>query len=277
MRGASAARLYPSPHMKIATWNVNSITARLPQALDWVEANRPDALCLQETKCVDAKFPFDAFREIGYTAEVFGQPTYNGVAILSLQPATDPRRGLPDDTPEARARLEQIKEKTLQHLGDYVYADDNRSLESCVLRLLSEDGGELTLAEVGSGGSLTAALLGEGDVADLLVTGAFSAPRFDELRQLLQPLPQPWDAGATTVDKTTLLAEAAAARTQSLWVIVVGEVRKGKSGHRYVDVVSKRRGGLVDHQQFSLRGSGEYARVRLTTRLLDYLRRRLTQ
>src|SRR5215813_7505681 len=71
--------------MKIATWNVNSIAVRTPQALDWIEANRPDALCLQETKCVDAKFPFDAFREIGYTAEVFGQPTYNGVAILSLR------------------------------------------------------------------------------------------------------------------------------------------------------------------------------------------------
>src|SRR5262249_49302312 len=79
------------PLMKIATWNVNSIAVRLPQALDWMEANRPDALCLQETKCVDAKFPFEAFREIGYAAEVFGQPTYNGVAILSLSPAADTR------------------------------------------------------------------------------------------------------------------------------------------------------------------------------------------
>jgi len=91
--------------MKIATWNVNSIKIRLPQALDWIEANRPDALCLQETKCVDAKFPFDAFREIGYTSEVFGQPTYNGVAILSLSPATDVLRGLPDDAPDAQKRL----------------------------------------------------------------------------------------------------------------------------------------------------------------------------
>lgn len=105
MRGASPCGYKISPPMKIATWNVNSIAARLPQALDWVEANRPDAICLQETKCVDAKFPIDAFREIGYTAEVFGQPTYNGVAILSLQPATDAQRGLPDDAPEAQKRL----------------------------------------------------------------------------------------------------------------------------------------------------------------------------
>jgi exodeoxyribonuclease-3 len=91
--------------MKIATWNVNSIIARLPQSLDWIESNRPDVLCLQETKCVDEKFPFAAFQEIGYTAEVFGQPTYNGVAILSLSPITDVWRGLPADGPEAHKRL----------------------------------------------------------------------------------------------------------------------------------------------------------------------------
>ena len=91
--------------MKIATWNVNSIIARLPQALDWVESSRPDVLCLQETKCVDEKFPFAAFQEIGYTAEVFGQPTYNGVAILSLSPITDVWRGRRGDGPEAHKRL----------------------------------------------------------------------------------------------------------------------------------------------------------------------------
>ena len=91
--------------MKIATWNVNSIAVRLPQALDWLEANRPDAICLQETKCVDSKFPFEAFKAIGYTAEVFGQPTYNGVAILTLKEATDLSRGLPDDPPDAHKRL----------------------------------------------------------------------------------------------------------------------------------------------------------------------------
>jgi exodeoxyribonuclease-3 len=91
--------------MKIATWNVNSILARLPQALDWIEANRPDVLCVQETKCIDEKFPFAAFQEIGYASEVFGQPTYNGVAILSLTPITDVWRGLPEDGPEAHKRL----------------------------------------------------------------------------------------------------------------------------------------------------------------------------
>ncbi len=91
--------------MKIATWNVNSITVRLPQVMGWVEANRPDVLCLQETKCVDEKFPAAAFREIGYHVEVFGQRTYNGVALLSLSPAVDVRRGFPDDLADAQKRL----------------------------------------------------------------------------------------------------------------------------------------------------------------------------
>ncbi|MGH6631260.1 MAG: exodeoxyribonuclease III [Blastocatellia bacterium] len=91
--------------MKIATWNVNSISVRLQQVLQWLDGNRPDALCLQETKCVDAKFPAGAFREIGYAAEVFGQPTYNGVAILSTTPAADVQRGFPDDAADAQRRL----------------------------------------------------------------------------------------------------------------------------------------------------------------------------
>ena len=91
--------------MKIATWNVNSITVRLPQVLDWLAANRPDVLCLQETKCIDERFPKDAFREAGYETEFFGQQTYNGVAILSTIKAKDVQRGFPDDGVDAPKRL----------------------------------------------------------------------------------------------------------------------------------------------------------------------------
>jgi exodeoxyribonuclease-3 len=91
--------------VKIATWNVNSITVRLPHILDWLAANRPDALCLQETKCIDERFPADAFREAGYLAEIFGQPTYNGVAILSTSKANDVQRGFPNDAADAPRRL----------------------------------------------------------------------------------------------------------------------------------------------------------------------------
>lgn len=67
----------------LATWNVNSLTVRLPHVLDWLATNKPDVLCLQETKQEDSKFPYAALKEAGYNAVHNGQKTYNGVAILS--------------------------------------------------------------------------------------------------------------------------------------------------------------------------------------------------
>jgi exodeoxyribonuclease-3 len=75
--------------MKLATWNVNSLTARLAHVLDWLVANPVEVLCLQELKMTDDKFPLDALREAGYEAAVFGQKTYNGVAILSRTPSRE--------------------------------------------------------------------------------------------------------------------------------------------------------------------------------------------
>lgn len=87
--------------MKLSTWNVNSLTARLQHVLDWLAANPVDVLALQELKMTDDKFPLDALREIGYEAAVFGQKTYNGVALLSRSPLSDVIRnipGFPDDS-----------------------------------------------------------------------------------------------------------------------------------------------------------------------------------
>ncbi len=81
--------------MKLATWNVNSLAVRLPQLLDWLVANPVDVIALQETKLVDARFPHAEIEAAGYQALFFGQPTYNGVAILSRQPAVDPVRNIP--------------------------------------------------------------------------------------------------------------------------------------------------------------------------------------
>ena len=75
--------------MKLTTWNVNSLAVRLPQVLDWLVANPVDALCLQELKLSDDKFPFEAFQAAGYHSAVFGQKTYNGVAIVSRTPTRD--------------------------------------------------------------------------------------------------------------------------------------------------------------------------------------------
>ena len=76
--------------MKITTWNVNSLTARLQHVLDWTAANPVDVLCLQELKLTDDKFPLDAIRAAGYEhCAVFGQKTYNGVAVMSRAPVRD--------------------------------------------------------------------------------------------------------------------------------------------------------------------------------------------
>ncbi len=81
--------------MRIATWNVNSLTVRLPQVLAWLETNPVDALCLQELKLTDDKFPHDALKDAGYEAAAFGQKTYNGVAIVSRHPLRDVVRNIP--------------------------------------------------------------------------------------------------------------------------------------------------------------------------------------
>ena len=80
--------------VNIATWNVNSLTARLQHVLDWLIANPVDVLCLQELKLSDDKFPLEMLKSAGYDAAVFGQKTYNGVAILSLAPLRDVARNI---------------------------------------------------------------------------------------------------------------------------------------------------------------------------------------
>ena len=90
--------------VSIATWNVNSVNARLPNVLDWLAAAKPDIALLQEIKCLDPAFPAEAMAEIGYNAAVHGQKSYNGVAILSRRPIADVRRGLPGDAGDEQAR-----------------------------------------------------------------------------------------------------------------------------------------------------------------------------
>lgn len=89
--------------MQLATWNVNSLTVRLPQVLDWLRANPVDVLVLQETKTIDEKFPREAIEAAGYHVSFFGQKTYNGVALLSRTPAADVVKNIPGfEDPMAR-------------------------------------------------------------------------------------------------------------------------------------------------------------------------------
>ncbi|MCF8505222.1 MAG: exodeoxyribonuclease III [Caulobacter sp.] len=90
--------------MRLATWNVNSINARLETVLGWFEEASPDVAVLQEIKCIDEKFPAEAFERLGYNVAVHGQKTYNGVAMLSKTPMEDIRRGLPGDDADEQAR-----------------------------------------------------------------------------------------------------------------------------------------------------------------------------
>jgi exodeoxyribonuclease-3 len=94
------------PKIKIASFNVNSINARLPRLLEWLKNSNPDVVLLQELKCLEEKFPLEAIMDAGYNAAVLGQKTYNGVAILSKYKIEDVVKGLPmlDESVDEQSR-----------------------------------------------------------------------------------------------------------------------------------------------------------------------------
>jgi exodeoxyribonuclease-3 len=99
--------------MKIATFNVNGITSRLPRVLEWLAESRPDVACLQELKTSDATFPEAAFRDAGYGAIWHGQKGFNGVAVLAKGNApTEQRRGLPGDPDDTHSRYLEARVHT---------------------------------------------------------------------------------------------------------------------------------------------------------------------
>ena len=104
--------------MKIATWNVNSLTVRLPQVLDWLQTNPVEVLCLQETKLTDDKFPHAEFAAAGYQAQWFGQKTYNGVALLSRESALEVVKNIPG-FPDEQARVIAGTVNSVRVIGAY--------------------------------------------------------------------------------------------------------------------------------------------------------------
>ena len=90
--------------MRIATWNVNSIRARLPNVVEWLTDQSPDVLLLQETKTLAESFPALELEGLGYNCVVVGQKSYNGVAILSKYPVQDIKERLPGDDTDDQAR-----------------------------------------------------------------------------------------------------------------------------------------------------------------------------
>ncbi|UWQ15484.1 exodeoxyribonuclease III [Aliiroseovarius sp. M344] len=90
--------------MKIASYNINGIKARLPALMDWLDESQPDVAILQEIKSIDEYFPREVFEDKGYNVETHGQKSFNGVALLSKLPLEDVTRGLPGDDADEQAR-----------------------------------------------------------------------------------------------------------------------------------------------------------------------------
>lgn len=91
--------------MKIVTWNINGIKARLENLKTWLEESQPDIACLQEIKSIDENFPREQFEAMGYHVETFGQKSFNGVALLSKISPDEVNRGLPGDDEDEQARF----------------------------------------------------------------------------------------------------------------------------------------------------------------------------
>ncbi|MGW1073469.1 exodeoxyribonuclease III [Streptomyces sp. NPDC002537] len=148
--------------MRIATWNVNSITARLPRLLAWLESTGTDVLCIQETKCAEDAFPFAELRELGYEAAVNATGRWNGVALVSRVGLDDVVSGLPggpeyEGAQEPRAisatcggvRLWSVYVPNGREVGHDHYAYKLRWLEALRDAVAADAAGERPFAVLG--------------------------------------------------------------------------------------------------------------------------------
>jgi exodeoxyribonuclease-3 len=106
--------------MIIASWNVNSLNVRLPHVLDWLAKQKPDVLCIQETKLTDEKFPKSELEDAGYHCEFFGEKAYNGVAILSRSTPDAVQKGFPDEVASDSKRFLEIRLGSLRIIDVYI-------------------------------------------------------------------------------------------------------------------------------------------------------------
>lgn len=114
--------------MRLATWNVNSLNARMPRVTDWLESNQPDVLCMQETKLADEKFPEKEFAQLGYEAAHFGDGRWNGVALLSKVGLDNVIRGFGTEEDEHGRRLVSAECGGTRVVS--VYVPNGRSLDN---------------------------------------------------------------------------------------------------------------------------------------------------
>jgi nicotinamide-nucleotide amidase len=167
-------------------------------------------------------------------------------------------------------RLRQLETAVQRELGEFLYADDGRSLEAVVLGELRACGARLALAEVASGGSLAASLSGAAE-AEAVVTGAFAAPGESRLAELLQA--DAWRADAPAEARAKTLADAAAVHARADWAVAVGE--GGRDAGDAAVWVAVKAGDRLETRSLTLRDRSDASRAGLVTQVLDQLRRLL--
>jgi len=114
--------------MRVASWNINSLRKRQDRLFAWLEANKPDIVCLQETKCPDEQFPVLALQAAGYHSVYYGEKSYNGVAILSKNESRDVRPSLCDEVVDPQARVIAATVSNIRVFS--VYAPNGRAVGS---------------------------------------------------------------------------------------------------------------------------------------------------
>jgi len=184
---------------------------------------------------------------------------------------------LPEDTPQNRSRLETLKQQLEKYLGGNIYGEGETTLEEVVLKKLAERGKTLALAEVGSGGSLAAALTGA-EGFEKVLAGAYVAPSEEKLWPLIDSTRGARLRKATPRDPRphpTKIAQAVVEATGSDYVIVVGELRRKQNGSSYVEVSIKLPNGRNERQQFRVSGNMKTSRSWFVTQVLDRMRRTL--
>jgi nicotinamide-nucleotide amidase len=179
---------------------------------------------------------------------------------------------LPDDSTESRALLDKLKNDLQTHLGDFIYATDKAtSLEQCVVELLSNRRETLSVMEIGSGGSVVAAISGAGEQPPNVLDAGYVAS--SSLR-LLAMFRDDSSLEKSAKNETDQLAELVASRNQSSWLVVIG-ARREEQGNGFVEVVFRQPNEQIETIRLPLRDNGRSSRSRLTTMVLDQLRRRL--
>jgi exodeoxyribonuclease-3 len=232
--------------MRFATWNVNSVKARLPRLLEWLGTAAPDVLCLQETKVAADAFPSAEVGELGYETAAYGQGRWNGVAVLSRVGLADVRQGFPGEPgfPEPEARAISVLAGGIRFMS--VYVPNGRTPDdphyAYKLNWLA---------------ALRTALAADIGAGPLVVTGDFNvAPTDDDV----------WDpavfAGSThvTPPERAALAEIRAIGLEE----VVGRPLKGDRPFTYWDY----RAGMF-HQNKGMRIDLVYATPDVTARVKD--------